>query len=376
MEYRTYRGEDRMGTTPLIIKVPGKLMIAGEYAVLEKYQTLVAMAVDRFVYATITTDGEQVVDFVNINVRNVSWQLEEDQVMFDTTHKKLTFAKQAMEVSLKYLREQQIEIQPFALSVRSELDDASGVKYGLGSSAAVTTAIVTAILHAHLEENPTKELLFRLSAIAHVRTQGTGSGADIAASVYGGMIEYTSFQADWLLAADERVDTITELIQLDWPYASVQPVTLPEDLRVYVGWTGTPASTVRLVDQILLLKETDRSTFDSFLQNSEKSVQLFLQGMRDSNHDQVFRGIEANRVALAQLGVDANVPVETPLLYKLHEGAVSLGGAGKLSGAGGGDCGIAFLPQSSSKETLFSTWEQSNIYPLQIQLTTEGAVRL
>src|SRR5699024_2321926 len=305
-----------------------------------------------------------------------SWQLEDNQVMFDTPHKKLAFAKQAMEVSLTYLREQNIEIQPFALSVRSELDDASGVKYGLGSSAAVTTAIVTAILHAHLTEKPTKELLFRLSALAHVRTQGTGSGADIAASVYGGMIEYTSFQADWLLAADQRAHTVTELMKQDWPYASVRPVTLPEDLQIYVGWTGTPASTVRLVDQIMLLKENNPSTFDSFLRNSETSVQLFLQGMKNANYDQVCKGIEANRATLAQLGVDANVPVETPLLYKLHEGAVRLGGAGKLSGAGGGDCGIAFLPQSSSKEALFSIWEQSNIHPLQIQLTTEGAIRL
>src|SRR5699024_1685347 len=130
---------------------------------------------------------------------------------------------------------------------------------------------------------PAKELLFRLAAIAHVGTQGTGSGADIAASVYGGLIEYTSFQADWLLAAEERMDTVTELVEADWPYASVKEVTLPDNIHIFVGWTGTPASTVRLVDEILLLKKNDKQAFESFLASSEEHVQLYLQGMHSED---------------------------------------------------------------------------------------------
>lgn len=347
-------------------------MIAGEYAILEKNHTLVAMAVDRFVYATISEDDSQVLDLENLKLHDISWEFIQGAVQLGLDHKKLAFLQQAMDVSLNYLTEQHIKIRPFSLSVRSELDDASGVKYGLGSSAAVTTAVVAAILHAHLRNEPTKDLIFRLAAIAHVRTQGTGSGADIAASVYGGMIEYTSFQAEWLLAADEWVGTVTELVELDWLYASIQPVSLPGDLRVYVGWTGTPASTVGLVDQIL--KEENKQTFDSFLMTSEKSVQLFLQGMKNNDRASVFAGIEANREALAQLGIATGVPIETPLLKQLNEDARAVGGAGKLSGAGGGDCGIAFLPSTSDEGTLFDKWTASNIQPLHIQLTTEGAM--
>ncbi|WP_255259664.1 hypothetical protein [Lentibacillus sp. CBA3610] len=36
-----------MSDSTLTVKVPGKLMVAGEFAVLEKHQKLVVMAVDR-----------------------------------------------------------------------------------------------------------------------------------------------------------------------------------------------------------------------------------------------------------------------------------------------------------------------------------------
>lgn len=349
-------------------------MIAGEYAVLEKKHTLVAMAVDRFVFATITESTSQVLDLENLELRDVSWEFRESTVKLGLENKKLSFVRQAMEVTLSYLKEQQIDIRPFSLSIRSELDDATGVKYGLGSSAAVTTAVVSAILHMHFRAEPAKDLLFRLAIIAHVRTQGTGSGADIAASVYGGMIEYTSPQADWLLDADARTSTVTDLVELTWPYATIEPIVLPTDVHVYVGWTGTPASTVRLVDQIL--KEENKQTFDYFLANSETSVQLFLRGMKDSDIHKVFEGIEANRQALADLGIATGVPIETPLLKILSEDVRALGGAGKLSGAGGGDCGIAFLPSTHERDALFSRWKQSNIHPLHIQLTTEGAMKV
>jgi len=48
------------------VKVPGKLMVAGEYAVLEHNQQLVVMAIDKFVYATVKRQKEgklHLVDF-------------------------------------------------------------------------------------------------------------------------------------------------------------------------------------------------------------------------------------------------------------------------------------------------------------------------
>lgn len=347
-------------------------MVAGEYAVLEKHHTLVAMAVNRFVYATIVDDGKHTLDLNNLGLHDVRWTFEGGSVVLDHSDTRLRFVHQALEVALTYAAEQGIDLSKFSLTVDSALDDESGVKYGLGSSAAVTTAVVAAVLRLLFNEEPTKELLFRLAAVAHVRTQGNGSGADIAASVYGGMIEYTSFQADWLLEADADARSITDLVTQEWPYASVAPVHVPKNIRMYVGWTGSPASTFRLVDKLLVLKKTNRALFDTFLQRSEEAVQLFLRGMKESDVEAIYQGVEANRLALAQVGVEANVPVETALLEQLSADARAVGGAGKLSGAGGGDCGIAFLTSEKQKEELFDLWEQADIKPLPIQLTMDG----
>ncbi|HLR15957.1 MAG TPA: phosphomevalonate kinase, partial [Bacillota bacterium] len=73
--------------TPITIKVPGKLMIAGEYAVLEKHHTLVAMAVDRFVYATIHLFDEQKLELENLDLHNISWKFQTGDVAFDDEDK-------------------------------------------------------------------------------------------------------------------------------------------------------------------------------------------------------------------------------------------------------------------------------------------------
>ena len=68
------------------------------------------------------------------------------------------------------------------------------------------------------------------------------------------------------------------------------------------------------------------------------------------------------------MGNIAKVPIETEKLRKLRDEAVKLGGAGKLSGAGGGDCGIAFLPLDKDVDELYKAWEQLNIKPLTINV--------
>src|SRR5690625_7706145 len=96
-----------------------------------------------------------------------------------------------MEIALTFLQENNVSWHPFSLSIKSELDDEqSGRKYGLGSSAAVTTAAISVILQAFAPTLATKEVIFKLAAITHINIQGSGSGADIAASTYGGVLAY------------------------------------------------------------------------------------------------------------------------------------------------------------------------------------------
>lgn len=365
-----------MSNKSLTVRVPGKLMIAGEFAVLEPYHKLIAMAVDRFVYASLSPSDHSTVSLHNLELINTPWQYSEGQVTIQTEDTRVCFVEFAMEVTLNYLKEQGYIIKPFHLSVNSELDDESGIKYGLGSSAAVVTATVSAILSSFLPTRPEKALIFKLSSLAHVVIQGNGSGADIAASTYGGVIKYTSFQAEWLLKAYEASENLTALIEKDWTYLSIESLTLPQSLRAVIGWTGSPASTAQLVQQIALLKTEAYEKYDAFLKASEESVHEFLRGVTLNDPNLILEGIEKNRQALAQLGKDADVDIETPLLNQLSVLAKKYHGAGKQSGAGGGDCGIAYLPGTEHVEALQSDWEAAGIKVLTLKPYSHGVEKI
>src|SRR5699024_7334126 len=188
----------------LVVKTPGKLMIAGEFAVLEPNQKALVTAVNRFVYTTIETAQENKVSLPDFSLHALLWKWENEQINFTT-------------------KEKQIDLEPVHLIVKSELADENGIKYGLGSSAAVVVSVVEAILTRFISKVPQRSLVFKLAAIAHVKTQGSGSGADIAASVYGGLLSYASFQAEWLLEQLKTVKNVTTLVEKDWTFLSIEP---------------------------------------------------------------------------------------------------------------------------------------------------------
>lgn len=359
--------------TPLRIKVPGKLMIVGEFAVLEPHYKSVVMAVDRFVYATLQQDKENQLTLESFGLQNLTWNYKNHAVTIDSTDKRLHFIQNAMSIALRYLEEKAIYPPAFSLMIQSELDDESGIKYGLGSSAAVVTSVISVVITKHLPISPSADLIFKLAAICHVTTQGNGSGADIAASAYGGMLEYSSFQADWLMNEWNKMSSLTELVEKQWTYLSVKRMKFPKKTPICIGWTGKPASTGKIVPKILKLKNTSPKQFQQFLTASKAAVDNFLEGIKKDNTALILTGIKQNRSALSAVGTRAGVTIETPLLGKLGDLAERFLGAGKPSGAGGGDCGIAFMPTEEQAKRLFNEWKQAGIKPLHMKAYPTGA---
>ncbi|MFC3041756.1 phosphomevalonate kinase [Virgibacillus xinjiangensis] len=362
-----------MSQTSMTLKVPGKLMVAGEFAVLEPHHRLIVMAVDRFVYATVESSDKYRLSLEDFQLYDLPWKIEEGRVHIESSDPRIKFAEDAMSTAVAYLLEQSANLAPFQLSIKSELDDASGVKYGLGSSAAVVVAVISSVLHHVMEDEPQKELIFKLAAMSHIKTQGNGSGADVAASSYGGFLQYTSFQAEWLSDALKSTSTVTDVLEKDWIYHSIQPVYLPDDVYVCIGWTGKPASTKKLVDEILQLKADLPGAYGKFLRDSRMAVNELLKGINHQDTSRILTGVKWNRTALAQVGNKAGVEVETKLLSRLCDLAEAYGGAGKPSGAGGGDCGIAFMPSPEQAEKLMNAWAAEGIKPLALHPYLKGA---
>src|SRR5690625_351310 len=356
-----------MSNKSMTIKVPGKLMIAGEFAVLEPYQKLAVMAVDRFVYAQIQVSNINSLTLENFNI-NTGWDFDGTSVLIASENPHVNFVQEAMKNTLIYLREHDIELSPFSLIIKSELDDESGKKYGLGSSAAVVTSAVAAILNYFLPIKPADMLIFKLAAISHVKTQGNGSGADIAAATYGGVLEYSSFQADWLLEEIQCTESLTALVEKKWTYLTVKSITIPERLEICIGWTGNPASTSDLVNHIFLLKRNELSKFDTFIHNSDQAVRDFLKGMKTSDIPLLFEVSTRDRHALAELAQEAHVHLETLLLHTLREQSEENGCVRKQSGAGGGDCVIAFTPSKEKVGQLKQAWSKDNVNVLDLSV--------
>jgi phosphomevalonate kinase len=384
------REQNPSSSQALQVRVPGKLIIAGEYAILEPHHQAVVIAVDRFVTATIRSTDEHKVSLPSLGLRDITWRYTPRQgVSFASTDPRLHFIGRAMTIAHAYLSRKGITLAPYELTIESELDDPSGRKYGLGSSGAVVVAAVAAVLNLFCAEmgddtglarragtavDP--ELLYKLAAIAHFQAQGSGSGVDVAASAYGGWLRYASFQPNWLaerLAYYANAEECCQLVDEPWPFFVARPLTPPSELRLCIGWTGAPASTGPLVKQIKAYQQQNPAPFNRFLTESTAAVSELIQSLEAGSITGAIAALAHNRAALAKLGTDSGVPIETPALADLHHTAQRYGGAGKPSGAGGGDCGVALLPDERHIPELYQDWRYAGIEPLPLQVSINGA---
>jgi len=82
---------------------------------------------------------------------------------------------------------------------------------------------------------------------------------------------------------------------------------------------------------------------------------------------------EVVNAALARLGDETGIPIVTPPLARLIAAARRVGAVAKPSGAGGGDCGIAFATSSEQADAVRAAWRADGIAPLPLEITPEGA---
>ena len=140
-------------------------------------------------------------------------------------------------------------------------------KTGLGSSAALITALVASLLNffgADISSDDGKMLVHNLAQIAHCAAQGkVGSGFDVAAAVYGSCI-YRRFRPEIiqeiLLDAEEYDEgfqiKLSQLVEKKWDM-EVIPFQLPTGLRVVMGDVTAGSETPSMVRSVLKWKGTN-----------------------------------------------------------------------------------------------------------------------
>jgi phosphomevalonate kinase len=91
-------------------------------------------------------------------------------------------------------------------------------------------------------------------------------------------------------------------------------------------------------------------TYRQLLPPIADTVSRFEHALFARDAAELFAAIGAAHSGMERLGRAAGVPIVTPVLAHAAVLASEVGGAAKPSGAGGGDVGIAFLPDPEAAE--------------------------
>ncbi|MFE4263118.1 phosphomevalonate kinase [Streptomyces sp. NPDC056883] len=362
----------------VVRSAPGKLFVAGEYAVVEPGTPAILVAVDREITVTVSGSGEaDVVISSDLGPLAVRWQWRDGRLHVDGEEDEqgarnaLAHVVSAIETVTRLLAERGLPVPALSVSVSSRLHD-NGRKFGLGSSGAVTVATVDAVASfCGLELS--RDARFRLSLLATAAIDPKGSGGDLAASTWGGWIAYQAPDREFVLDLARR-QGVQEALRAPWPGFAVRRLPPPSGLCLEVGWTGKPASTTSLVAG--LHRRTWRGTepHRKFVETSTDFVHASIAALEAGDGPGLLHQMRRARQELARLDEEVGLGIFTTELTALCEAAEGVGGAAKPSGAGGGDCGIALLDTEAPHDIsqVRERWIAAGVLPLLVRPTIEG----
>ncbi|MFE1082916.1 phosphomevalonate kinase [Brevibacterium sediminis] len=360
-------------------RAPGKLFIAGEYAVVEPGQPAVLIAVDRCITVRLTeSEGAGRIHSSEYGQAPVVWRREDDGEHIIVDERPFDYVLSAISTVEELRSGRGASPRYFDLEISSELNDSDGRKFGLGSSAAVTVATIAA-LDKFYRLGLTLTERFKLAVLATIAISTKASGGDLAASTFGGWIRYSSPDRAALHAHREAHGVVSAMSCPEWAGCSARRVTPPSSLDLLVGWTGSPASTEHLVTRVHTPRErTDESSSESspaaqkprplvsFAAESHTLVDDLVAAFDADDAEASLTTIRSVRGLLRRLSDSTGSLIETEALHDLCEIAETHGAAAKPSGAGGGDCGIALAHPHTEAQTILSGWEAAGIRPLDL----------
>jgi phosphomevalonate kinase len=310
-----------------VVCAPGKVFLIGEYAVLDGAPAVVA-AVSR------TAVG---------------------QFVPGIDHES-PFVAEAVQATLAGIGDRAHALPPGSVLIDTAAFSLNGKKLGLGSSAAVAAASVAAVMElAGLPVADNRDLCFSLAEGAHRAAQGgVGSGADVAAAVHGGLVQYRRPAGG---------------------YPVVEKMRLPSDLRLVVFAEGKPAATPDLLRIVRGFAERDPDGYAKVMRPLREHAELFVEALNAGSVDDLLAAARGYGDGLMELGNQAETPIVTSRFEIAADLAANLGGVAKPSGAGGGDVGIALFGELTAARTFSSRLTQLGLHVIDVGLDSNGVHR-
>jgi len=266
---------------------PGKIMLAGEYAVIDGSDAIM-LAVNRYAVATVKTTPQHLSPFLLAARDVVAARFGEESLQAEA------------------LRRVRVDTSTFR---EGEL------KLGIGSSAAATVAAIGAALGSDFDVDLVQSLSRQAHGDAQQASGSRGSGADIACSCHGGCLLFNSRAAG----------------------TNTSRILLPHDLHLVFPFCGQSASTTELVAKVRAFRSSQPRVYAAHCRDIASSASA-LASANDASS--AIAAIDAGGRAVATLGSAAAAPIWLPIHTVMHSLATELGGALKPTGAGGGDLAL------------------------------------
>lgn len=340
---------------------PGKVVVLGEYAVLDGAPAL-SLAVDRRARVTIEPcrPGQCEVIADQLGMDPVAFSLRRDGVEWlDRGPEWSRFERTAG--IMAHLVERALrrfgQLHPFRLHIDTAelfVETGSGpVKLGLGSSAAVSVALDAAITRFAGTGDaiePPAAVLERLLEPYRGTQGGYGSGLDLATSLHGGLVEY----------------------RIERGHITVRPLKLPPDLEWLFVWSGQAATTGDLVAGYRRWCRQRPEDMRALFEQMQATAAAGVTAMRDGDARALARHIGAYGVIMGKMGDLADLPVVTTIHRQAMAMANRRGVAYKPCGAGGGDMGMAVSNDPEAIERLAAEYRQAGLEILALKADPNG----
>ncbi|ANO50202.1 mevalonate kinase family protein [Woeseia oceani] len=325
-----------------VATAPGKVVLGGEYAVLHGAPAIAASVNSRARVSAESIAGDYnelcMPGFID-GVWRFTAKSDGTLVWLDSPPDAGAFALfESVLQSVGGMADAGIRL---TLDTRAFIDNASGCKLGLGSSAALSVAL-TAFLTR--QRGPA---LLPAALAAHKAFQGgAGSGVDIACAVTGGTIAYLCDKA--------------AVEMLDWP----------EGLQVALLWSGKPAGTTAKINQL-----------NAGLRNSAKRASLatlcaearaLLACWRTGNAAELLVQFDVYSRALYDFDRDQALGIFSAGHADVYAAARECGLVYKPCGAGGGDIGAVMSMDSTALKVFAERVRQHGYIALDTTLGEPG----
>ncbi|MBK6691227.1 MAG: hypothetical protein IPG50_03345 [Myxococcales bacterium] len=292
-------------------RAPGKLVLTGAYAVLEGAPAIVA-AVDRYAVA----DGARSTDAPTHEVR-------------------AAMAGPWPECDVSALQH-------------------DGNKLGLGSSAAALVATLGAAhlareRGADLHDGAVRASIFSDARRAHAAAQNGGSGVDVAASTYGGVLRYA------LLG---RVPSLVA-------------VALPEALVLRVFFSGVSARTSELRRRVDAFREAAPSLYAARMSELSAAAGEGAAALSGGGATEAVAAVRRFGEALEVFGDAADVGIVPLAFRRLATAAAGQGAWFHPAGAGGGDVGV-FCGTTEPDDAFLRLAQELGLSPIPLAIGAPG----